>query len=90
MGATYTCRGALSEEARGRVTTLLAAGEQAKARIVDDSSRTRCGASLDEVIAEIPEDGQEHQVVCPECAQTVTVRRVPTEGPAEEEIDQQD
>lgn len=83
MRSQFTCRGALPPEARAAVTAALAEGEEQRARFLDENFRSICGASLDEVIAEIPEDGEEHAVACPKCGLSITVRRVPMPAPAD-------
>lgn len=50
---------------------------------VDDESKERagCGADLTELIRDIDEDGEVHEVECPDCGNVATVRRTP---PADE------
>lgn len=48
----------------------------------DSNERVGCGADLTELILDVDEDGEVHEVTCPECENVATVRRTP---PADDE-----
>jgi len=44
-----------------------------------ETIREGCGFDMTEVIAAIPDDGDVYEYECPECGNTGTVRKTPTE-----------
>lgn len=46
----------------------------------DTGKRIGCGADLTQEILSVPQDGEEHTVVCPMCGNDISVLRMPQDG----------
>lgn len=71
------CAGAISKEARAKVSQLLARGNLPAARVEDRIGRVFCGQDLSTLIYGHPYDGKEFTVVCPRCGSESSHRNVP-------------
>jgi hypothetical protein len=63
------CLGTIPGEARERVIELLQAGDDESAKRLNRAARSGCTADFNDIIAEGPWDGQEHDYQCPVCGQ---------------------
>ena len=69
MSLNFTCRG----PAAGVYSKDLAP----KPELIGKPRRTGCGAVLNKLIDQVPADGKDHKVKCPECDTVCVVKKTP-------------